>query len=358
MDESKTDDEHIQYMLDGGDRGRIEQLYETSDAWGFGGGLRIHKEAPVVRLGDDVFQLRRRSEFYIARFDVSLGPNGLHGGDRRAQGYAVWFRRGSDPLRPQRRADRSLCGWVELEREADVTSWIGKLNSVIQSNLDRAGAPSSEEELDGAVNAHTQGTAAFLRGLGVPIPAVSSMDDLVDEVRKMDADSPVVGGSSIAKPDRGTSKDAGPTAAAQDTSPDLDTLRTATPHDKTSDRDRLRYVGNFVELGYEHHANPPSIVAARGKRVHGHKPEVLAYLRTARPISVSPGINQDYFDPTKTVRGETLRTDGVYLWPDYLADYVDRYDVALPEAFEKHMADNGWKLPDSLDTSTLVLPWK
>ncbi len=121
--------------------------------------------------------------------------------------------------------------------------------------------------------------------------------------------------------------------------------------------DALRYVGDFIELGYTLTTNPQSLVNARGKRASAHKAEVLAYLRTAKPISMSPGINPDYFDPTKTVRGETLRTDGVYLWPDYLADYVERYDVELPDEFEQHMKERGWHLPENLDVRALKKPW-
>lgn len=338
MDESMTDDQHIQYMLDGDDRGRIEQLYEMQTAWGFGGAMLIHKEQPLVLLGRDEFPLRRRSEFYAERFDVSLGAAA---GNRRVRGFAVWFRRGSDPLRPLRRADRTLCGWVELEREAEAASWIQKLNAAIQSNLDRAGAPSAEQELEVATQAHTQGTAALLRGLGVPLPAVDSMDNLVDELEKMDADGPIPGRRFKTTPDEPTQKSAGPSEAAA-----------AAPAP-----DALRYVGNFVELGYEHHANAPSIVAARGKRSRAHKVEVLAYLRKAKPVTMSPGINEDFFDPTKTVRGETTRTDGVYIWGDFLADYVDRYDVELPEEFERHMEDRGWRLPENLDIRALKKPW-
>lgn len=127
--------------------------------------------------------------------------------------------------------------------------------------------------------------------------------------------------------------------------------------DRPAEPGTLRYVGNFVELGYEHHANPPSIVAARGRRRRANKAEVLSYLRKAKPVTISPGINEDFFDPTKTVRGETTRTDGVYIWGDFLADYVDRYDVELPEEFERHMEDRGWRLPENLDVRALKKPW-
>jgi len=243
-----------------------------------------------------------------------------------------------------------------LEREAEAASWIQKLNAAIQTNLDRAGAPSAEQELEVATQVHTQGTAALLRGLGVPLPAVDSMDNIVDELGKMDADSPLPGRRLRAAlveqtPTAPTPTAPAPTAPAP-TAPAPSKRVAATPVPGA-----LRYVGNFVELGYEHHVNPPSILAARGKRRRAHKAEVLTYLRTAKPVTMSPGINQDFFDPTKTVRGETTRTDGVYIWGDFLADYVDRYDVALPDEFEQHMESHGWRLPENLDVRSLKKPW-
>jgi hypothetical protein len=118
----------------------------------------------------------------------------------------------------------------------------------------------------------------------------------------------------------------------------------------------IELVGEFQETA-PHRPNLPSLVEARGKRPPAHKAEVLTYLRKAKAITVSPGLNEDFFDPSKLVKGETLRTDGRYVWPDYLADYVERYDVELPAVFEHHMESQGWKLPDGLDVAKLKLPW-
>ena len=119
----------------------------------------------------------------------------------------------------------------------------------------------------------------------------------------------------------------------------------------------LQYVGHFRETGYEDMPDAPSLVEARGNRPPVRKDEVLAYLRKAPAVTYSPGINPDFFDPSGWVRSDTMRTDGVYTWPDYLADYVERYDVALPEAFERHMEGRGWRLPEGLDVRTLKTPW-
>ncbi len=103
----------------------------------------------------------------------------------------MWFRRGSDPLRPRRDDDRTLCGWVPLAREAEVTAWLERLNTLIQTNLDRIGSPSAEQELEAAAAAHARGSAAMLRGLGLAIPEVGTMDGLVGALARAGQDGPV-----------------------------------------------------------------------------------------------------------------------------------------------------------------------
>lgn len=136
-----------------------------------------------------------------------------------------------------------------------------------------------------------------------------------------------------------------------------DRLAGETPPAARAESPTLTWVGDFREMGYGHHANAPSLAEAKGRRTASHKAEVLTYLRKAPSISFSPGFEADFFDPTRHVKGHTIRTDGVYLWPDFVADYVERYDVALPDWFEQHMEQRQWRLPESLDVRTLRPPW-
>ena len=118
----------------------------------------------------------------------------------------------------------------------------------------------------------------------------------------------------------------------------------------------IRLVGNFREMG-DPSPHAPSLVETRGRRGRAHKQEVLTYLRTAPVIVFSPGLSEDYFEPTRRIKGPSMRTDGTYVWPEYLAYYVDRYDVELPPDFEAHMHTLAWQLPQGLDVRTLRLPW-
>ena len=118
----------------------------------------------------------------------------------------------------------------------------------------------------------------------------------------------------------------------------------------------LKYVGNFQELGYDDNPNAPSLLAARGKRTAANKEKVVAYLRSATAFIISPGRDEDVFDPRKSAGSASVMTDGVYVWPKTVAYYVETYDVELPADFEAHMERNGWSPPGSIDKLNLQLP--
>lgn len=119
---------------------------------------------------------------------------------------------------------------------------------------------------------------------------------------------------------------------------------------------KLRYVGNFVELGYDDDPNAPCLVTSRGKRVRGNKDQVVAYLRSATTLIFSPGSDDDIFEPQKRAGSASVMTDGVYVWPKTLAYYVENYDAELPAEFEDHMERRGWKPLEGIDKLAMELP--
>jgi len=121
---------------------------------------------------------------------------------------------------------------------------------------------------------------------------------------------------------------------------------------------KLMLVGNFREMGYGDVADAPSLVDLRGERTSQNKEEVVAYLRNAKSLSFSPGLVPDFFEPLRLIGTHTMRTDGVYVWPDFLASYVETYDIKLPDDFERHMAHRRWRIPVDLDVSRLSVPWR
>jgi hypothetical protein len=69
------------------------------------------------------------------------------------------------------------------------------------------------------------------------------------------------------------------------------------------------------------------------------------------------------FDPTRdpVEMGSKELTDGVYLWPEGLAVYVNEYDVGLPGEFMSHMERHNYQLPPDLGEGKAVIDlsfWK
>jgi hypothetical protein len=118
----------------------------------------------------------------------------------------------------------------------------------------------------------------------------------------------------------------------------------------------LRYVGNFIELGYDDYSDAPSLAATRGKRREGNTAALVAYLNAGITLVFAPGFDQDVLDGKSDAGSSSIATDGTYAWPRTLAYYVERYDVALPDDFEKHVAGNRWRVPEGIRIGTLVLP--
>jgi hypothetical protein len=126
-------------------------------------------------------------------------------------------------------------------------------------------------------------------------------------------------------------------------------------HPRSVGKIRLKIAGNFVELGWDD-ADAPSLVEQRGKRGLEYKREVVEYLRSGTTFIVSPGIDEDVLDPTKSAGSASIATDGAWAWPKTLAYYVEAYDVALPPEFEAHMQRHRWKPADKIDKLGLELP--
>ena len=188
-----TDEDHIRYMLDGGERGRIERPVETKDAWGFGGTLWLAKEHPAFKDGPmtepsgTITQLNSHCRFETTRFELA---------DAGAKGFAVWFVRGFRDTSSSSLDNRSLCGWVRLEREAEFAGWIDFLNDLIAKHLAKLQAAweamTDEERRDAMSHQHFEASMAFFRRLGVPTPEAQNMDEFMTRLEAMaSADSPV-----------------------------------------------------------------------------------------------------------------------------------------------------------------------
>ena len=71
---------------------------------------------------------------------------------------------------------------------------------------------------------------------------------------------------------------------------------------------------------------------------HPDENKIIDYLNSASIFLGSPGIAFDVITPSSRPIGATsILSDGVWMWPQYLAYYVKNYRLALPEAFVEHI---------------------
>lgn len=84
---------------------------------------------------------------------------------------------------------------------------------------------------------------------------------------------------------------------------------------------------------------------------------VVEYLRSGVVAIASPGIVKSLLDETKVIGTPSWRTDGVWLWPDTLAYYVEVLGVRLPPALLRRIRDNGYSVPAVGDEEMKSLDW-
>jgi hypothetical protein len=108
----------------------------------------------------------------------------------------------------------------------------------------------------------------------------------------------------------------------------------------------LHLAGNFRELD-DGTPSDPSIQESRDKVPQELRPLAAQYLRRGYIIFASGGMAvDDWFDGTRGIGSRDVRTDGIWLWPDYFAHYVEKYGVDVPQEFLDHMARQGWIAPE------------
>ncbi|MBQ0058811.1 MAG: hypothetical protein KBS83_02450 [Lachnospiraceae bacterium] len=69
------------------------------------------------------------------------------------------------------------------------------------------------------------------------------------------------------------------------------------------------------------------------------KSRILTYLRM-HCIITRPGIVYDEIDTERSIGTGNIYSDGTYYWSDVFANYVDRYNIPVPEEFRSHILAN------------------
>jgi len=85
--------------------------------------------------------------------------------------------------------------------------------------------------------------------------------------------------------------------------------------------------------------------------------KVASYLRSGAIAIASPGIARNVVDGTQFAATTSWRSDGVWLWPDTLAHYLERYRIRLPAKLIDHIRANGYVVPTVTEHSLRSLEW-
>jgi hypothetical protein len=125
------------------------------------------------------------------------------------------------------------------------------------------------------------------------------------------------------------------------------------------ERWKHRWFGVWREYGPGYEACPsardfvfPEITRTYDKR------RLKEYLTNAHVIaSTSRSRFPCPFTGRRTTGSISFRTDGHWLWLDDLADYVDRFDIAIPSEFLENIEKNGFTPPVVLEDVTQKLEW-
>jgi hypothetical protein len=123
-----------------------------------------------------------------------------------------------------------------------------------------------------------------------------------------------------------------------------------------------------LECGYGGRPRAPEEIAARRKRPANPLPHpawlvwagwdpaellgVLAYLRAGQEWIQFRGWSYCRFNCgiAPSALGDRDLTDGVWVWPEGLAHYVERHSVRLPHELIDHMRSQAWRVPAELIT--------
>jgi hypothetical protein len=118
----------------------------------------------------------------------------------------------------------------------------------------------------------------------------------------------------------------------------------------------MRVVGLFRELGRGIDQSVQSIHAAAGLLPRDKVVSVTEYLRSGVPVFDVMEASVDPFDNSVRIDGgPSLISDGVWVWRNDLAYFVEKYKVALPDEFLSYVLT---KVRVSESASSVTARWQ
>ncbi|MEU5693283.1 hypothetical protein [Actinosynnema sp. NPDC020468] len=108
----------------------------------------------------------------------------------------------------------------------------------------------------------------------------------------------------------------------------------------------MRIAGHYAELWPAAAGRPSgSIRDFTGDEREPDADRITHYLSNGSVIYEIMGVRPDLFEPTKTIIGSSVTTDGVWVWRDGLAYYFRKYHVRLEPEFLAHIRSQDYQVP-------------
>lgn len=81
----------------------------------------------------------------------------------------------------------------------------------------------------------------------------------------------------------------------------------------------------------------PSMVQSMENGPYPNKKKILEHLKSGKVHMASASLSKDVFTGERIDGHKLFMDDGLYSWCSSLAYYVDKYNLRLPEDFERHV---------------------
>jgi hypothetical protein len=118
---------------------------------------------------------------------------------------------------------------------------------------------------------------------------------------------------------------------------------------------KLQRIGYFRELCHGD-LDGPSLRDSVQQQANYDVKSVANYLRTAPVLYAHFGLVQDILNPSHSYIGSAnIRTDGVWIWPEDLAYYMEHYNIALPLDFLEHVKLRRYQSPTNHELNLVEL---
>ncbi|SDJ22934.1 hypothetical protein [Chryseobacterium jejuense] len=119
--------------------------------------------------------------------------------------------------------------------------------------------------------------------------------------------------------------------------------------------------GFWKEYG-SHYSDSPSINSYRNKLINESydKDKLVNYLNSGGIVAASSKFNfpHIFFNNTDRYGEFLLLTDGFWIWPEDLAEYVLGFDVVLPDDWYLHIIKNNYKISIEIKSEQEYIDWR